>query len=101
MEILIIKILYLFPVSRAQRIFVRLFVLMSHPLVLLTAAVLKSAVGLFAWNDVTAGMLLNAVKQSIMFSTIDRFIYGNWILALGCILLLPIWIILWTVLNSR
>lgn len=79
----------------------RLVVLLSHPLVLLTAAVFKSAVGLFAWNDVNSGMLLNAVKQSIMFSTIDRFIYGNWILALGCILLLPIWLILWSVLNSR
>jgi Gaa1-like, GPI transamidase component len=86
---------------RVQRTFMRVVVLLSHPLVLLTVAVFKSAVGLFAWNDINSGMVLNAVKQSIMFSTIDRFIYGNWILALGCILLLPIWIILWSVLNSH
>jgi len=73
--------------------------LVSHPIVLLVVAVTRSATVLFPWRDLNLAMLTDAVKQSIMFSTMDRYIYGSWILTLGCILLLPVWLVLWSILN--
>ncbi|XP_059470243.1 glycosylphosphatidylinositol anchor attachment 1 protein [Neocloeon triangulifer] len=85
--------------NSVKKFALRLLMLVLHPIVLLSIAVTVTAASAFAWENLTIAMIFDAMKQSIMFSTMDRYIYGNWIMTAGCVILFPVWMILWCILN--
>ncbi|KAF4522224.1 hypothetical protein B566_EDAN009068 [Ephemera danica] len=74
--------------------------MLLHPMSLLCASVMLTAAASFPGEPWGPWRAIGAAKQALMFSIVDNYVYGSWMLSAACALLLPTWIIFWSVLHQ-
>ena len=89
--------------SRLVRWLKDLLLLCIHPLSLMAAFVTLDTYMHFPEEDFFTFNFraASSIKRALMYSVVDSMIYGNWVFPVACTCLLPVWLMLWHVLQTK
>jgi hypothetical protein len=85
------------PHTGMRRVFLVVYTLLCHPLILAGIACTLDTIKTFPTVGIEKLTIrtMEAWQRSVMFSIVDSYIYGNVLYDLGTVLVLPCWLVLY------